>query len=447
MGNEELEAVKKELAAMKKIELTGFTNTETATAYFQNKELILEGIVKALETITVQETSEVEALKSTVKALRDELKGKAAYPKELTRRELLYSLGKGIAAAWGGNHKTLAELSFSPNLKADNWTNPRDVTWGERGWKVDKAALGDPMGSMGTTTGEQFLINPIYETEIMTEAAKKSVMMNLVRHRPMMGPSIFLPTRDRGGVQLHWLTAYGQQITGSKPKGAERVELKAYTLAGYIPWYDEFEEDVFIDLGAMFVDEFIEVYGQEFDRQCLLADDDPFTGAMAADGVTEVTIKGNTINDLTWKDFRDAVLKIPAEERQDCAWFVNETVLAHVTNIEDANGRPIWRGPTEAMPGKLDLYPYHEVSILPQMADIGANEIFAVFMNPKRIQHGSRRGIEIKKFDGTTESMEYGELFLRFRKRDGFLVARPEGNILVLKTKAAPGGGGGGGNP
>jgi len=30
-------------------------------------------------------------------------------------------------------------------------------------------------------------------------------------------------------------------------------------LAGYIPWFDEFEEDVFVDLGQMFIDEFIEV--------------------------------------------------------------------------------------------------------------------------------------------------------------------------------------------
>ena len=299
---------------------------------------------------------------------------------------------------------------------------------------MTKAAIGDPMGNMATN--EQYLINPIYETEIMMDAAKKSVMMNLVRHRPMLGPSIFLPTRDRGGVELHWLTAYGQQITGSKPKGAERVELKAYTLAGYIPWYDEFEEDVFVDLGAMFIDEFIEVYGQEFDRQCLLAEDDPFTGAMACAGVTDVTITGSTINDLTWKDFRDAVYKIPAEERKDCVWFLNETVLNHVANIEDTTGRPIWRRPTEAMPGKLDLYPYHEVSILPQIADIEEDTAFAVFMNPKRIQHGNRRGIELKKFDATTESMEYGELFLRFRKRDGFLVTRPTGNIVVLKTQA-----------
>ena len=432
--DELLKAIKQRIADMKKIELTGFTNTETATAYFQEKELILEGIVKTLEIITVQETSEVDALKNTVKALRDEIKGQAASPRELSRRELLFSLGKGIAAAWSGNHKALADLAFSPNLKSENWTNPRDVSWSEKGWTVSKAALGEPMGNMATN--DQYLINPIYETEIMSDVAKKSVMMNLVRHRPMAGPSIFLPTRDRGGVQLNWLTAYGQKIEGSKPKGAERVELKAYTLAGYIPWFDEFEEDVFIDLGAMFISEFVETYGQEFDRQCLTADDDPFTGAMACSDVTEVAIKGNTIDDLTWKDFRDAVYKVPAEERKDCSWFLNETVLNHIANIEDTTGRPIWRRPTEAMPGRLDLYPYHEVSILPQIADIGANEIFAIFMNPKRIQHGNRRGIELKKFDATTESLEYGELFLRFRKRDGFLVTRPKNNMVVLKTKA-----------
>jgi ActR/RegA family two-component response regulator len=34
--DELLKAIKKQIADMKKIELTGFTNTETATAYFQD---------------------------------------------------------------------------------------------------------------------------------------------------------------------------------------------------------------------------------------------------------------------------------------------------------------------------------------------------------------------------------------------------------------------------
>jgi DNA-binding CsgD family transcriptional regulator len=106
---------------------------------------------------------------------------------------------------------------------------------------------------------------------------------------------------------------------GPLPEWAQRVELKAYTLAGFIPWCDEFEEDVFIDLGAIFLDEFTEAYGQEFDRQCLLANETPFTGAMKADGVTTVTLGSADITKLTWKDFRDAVYKVPAEERKDCA--------------------------------------------------------------------------------------------------------------------------------
>jgi HK97 family phage major capsid protein len=194
------------------------------------------------------------------------------------------------------------------------------------------------------------------------------------------------------------------------------------------------EEDVFVDLGAIFLDEFTEACGREFDRQCLLADDDPFTGAMAAEGVTAVTLGNADIGDAAWKDFRDAAYKVPAEERKDCCRFLNEAVLNHIANIEDGEGRPIWRRPGEAMPGRLDLYPYHEVSIMPQLADIGADTAFAVFMNPKRIQHGDRKGIGIKKFGQTTESMQYGELFLRFRKRDGFLVTRPAGNVVALKT-------------
>jgi HK97 family phage major capsid protein len=262
MGKELIAAIKTKLASMLKLEGAGFTDQVRAEAYFHEKEMFLEDIVKTFESVTEGQEQETEALKSTVKSLRDELKFSAANPRELTRREVNYRIGKGIAAAWNKDNAMLAELAFTPNLKADNWTNPRDVHWGEKGWNIEKAALGTPMGNV--STNDQYLINPIYETEIMTDAAKQSVMMPLVRHRPMMGPSLFLPTRDRGGVQLHWLTAYGQQITGSKPESAERVELKAYTLAGFIPWFDEFEEDVFADLGAMFLEEFAEAQSSCF---------------------------------------------------------------------------------------------------------------------------------------------------------------------------------------
>lgn len=437
MGDAVLLALGERLKGMKRVEKAGFTNEEAAAQYFAEKEGILDEVGKSLSELKSTTTTELEALKGTLKEMRQNLKAESANPRELTRRELEYQLGKAIAAAWTGNLQTLGELKCSPNLKSDNWNNPKDFNWtADKGFQLSstKAALGEPMGNMATN--EQYLINPIYETAIMQDAAKQSVMMSLVKHRPMTGPSIFLPQRDRGGVELKWLTAYGQKIDGSKPEGATRIELKAYTLAGFIPWYDEFEEDVFIDLGGMFIDEFTESYALEFDKQCLLANATPFTGAFNAADIKTKTISGAAATALTYKDLREATLLVPAEERKDCRWFFHESVLAHVTGIVDANGRPIWRGPADGKPGTVDGYAYTESHILPQMGDIVTNQSFAIFMNPKRIIHGNRKGVEIKRFDATTEALEYGELFLRFRKRDGFLVTRAKGNMVTLKTGA-----------
>ena len=117
---------------------------------------------------------------------------------------------------------------------------------------------------------------------------------------------------------------------------------------------------------------------------------------------------------------------------------MNETILNQVVNIQDKNGNPIWRKPGDSMPGRIDGYEYVESTILPQISEIAADKPFAIFMNPKRIIHGNRKGIEIKRFSETTESLEYGENFLRFRKRDGFLITRPKKNMVVMKTAKAP---------
>lgn len=250
----------------------------------------------------------------------------------------------------------------------------------------------------------------------------------------MSGASLFLNERDRGGVELKWLTSYGQKIDATKGNVPSRVELKAYTLAGYVSWYDEFEEDAYIDIGKMFMEDMMESYATEFDRQCLVAKANPFTGAMNAEKAKVLAIKSTDESKLTYLDFREAELKIFAEERKHCMWFMNETVLNYVANIKDDNGNPIWRKPGDAMPGRIDGYEVHESTLLPQLTELGADKPIAIFMNPKKIVHGNRKGIEIKRYDDTTENLEYGESFMRFRKRDGFLITRAAANIVILKT-------------
>jgi HK97 family phage major capsid protein len=433
--DELLLAIKKKIADMKKIELTGFTNTETATAYFQEKELILEGIVKTLETVTANSTTQYAQLETTVKSLREELKGQAANPKELTQKELYYKLGRGIAALSRGSNTILSELGYSPNFSEANWTNPKDVNWVMgKGWIAQRAAVGDPMGDM--STADKFLIHPTFETELVSIAEKKSVMMPLVDSVPMTSASVIVPVEEEVDVNLEWLTPYGEEVPEVEQPKIEKVELKALTCAGYVRFYDEFEEDSFIDLGKLFVKKFIGSYAKEFDKQCLVANNAPFTGALRTNRAIDYTIKGNTIKDLTWEDFNNAVYKVPAEERKNCCWFLHETIVNHVCNLKDANGNPIVRRPMEKMPGVIDLYPYHECHVMPQLSEIGANTPLAVFVNPQRISHRNRKGIELKKFDGTSESLKFGTQALRFRKRDAFSLVIPKNHMVILKTKA-----------
>jgi HK97 family phage major capsid protein len=393
-------------------------------------------VAKALESVEAEAAREVDALKGTVKSLRDEIKTQAKYPKELSENELYYRLGKGLAAAYARNNPALAELGWSPNLRAERWTNPKDVSWEVgKGWQF-RAGASEPMGDM--STNDQFLINPVFEREVVAIAEKKSVMMPLVSSSTMMSPSRIIPIEEPGGVKLEWQTVYGQEIKETKPVGPVQVELKAYTLAGYIPFFDEFEEDVFIDLGKLFVRKFTAAYAAEFDRQCLTAEDDPFTGAMASNRAVSVAIGGD-VKSLTWEDFRDAVYKVPAEERKNCKWFLHETVVNHVMNLKDKNGNSIVRRPMEKVPGVIDLYPYYECHVMPQFTAVGAGKPFAVFMDPQRIEHGNRKGIELRRFDGTSASLKNGTVALRFRKRDGFVVAAPKEHLVVLKTKGGTG--------
>jgi HK97 family phage major capsid protein len=435
--DEVLLAINQKLKSMKKIENIGFSDPSKAVEYFQEKEILLEDMVKTFETVTSNQTTQIAALEATVKSLREDLKVQAKYPKELTQKELYYKLGRGVAAAYRGNNSILAELGFSPNFGSENWTNPKDIDWViGKGWQVQRAGIGDPMGVMSTS--DQFLIHPSFENELITIAETKSVMMNLVDSSQMSTASVIIPVEEDVDVNLEWLTPnpYGNEIPEVEQPKIENVELKTSTCAGYVRFYDEFEEDSYIQLGKLFVKKFIGSYAREFDKQCLVAKNNPFTGALATNRAINHRIEGSTIKDLTWEDFNDAVLSVPAEERKDCCWFLHETVVNHVMKLKDANGNPIVRRPMEKMPGVIDLYPYHECHVMPQFSTIATDTPFAVFMNPQRINHRNRKGIELKRFDGTTESLKFGTKALRFRKRDAFGLVIPKEHMVILKTKA-----------
>lgn len=431
--NEVIVALHKRLDNMKANLPSEAASVEQINKYFLEQQEVTEQMLKILETQEDATTSEILGCKESIKNFREAMKQADSKMEQMSLKDVYFNLGKALCAAWNKDQETLGKLKCCPNIRTEKWNNPKDFSWeAGKGFVPSKAVLGEPIGNLANN--DQYLINPIYEETIMEEAAKQSQMMNLVTHRPMNGPSIFIPERDRGGIELKWLTSYGQKIDATKSNMPTRTELKAYTLAGYVPYFDEFGEDAFADLGKMFLEDFTEAYGQEFDKQCLIANNEPFTGAMNMAHAEVCRIQGTDETHLTYLDFRKAELMVEPEERKYCKWFLHETFLNHIANIQDDNHNPIWRKPGDGMPGRIDGYDVVESRLMPQLADIEADSVIAIFMNPKRIIHGNRKGIEIKRFDETTEGLEYGELFMRFRKRDGFLVTRPAKNMVLLKT-------------
>jgi hypothetical protein len=85
------------------------------------------------------------------------------------------------------------------------------------------------------------------------------------------------------------------------------VELKAYLWSGLSPGTTSLRRRYLPTWRAISLDEFTEAYGEEFDRQYLVAVDDPFTGAAAANGITSVTLGNADIGALfprIHKDFK-----------------------------------------------------------------------------------------------------------------------------------------------
>ena len=78
MGETMLLGLEKSLQGMKRVEATGFSSEKTAADYFMEKEGILDEIGKSLGEVKGAADTEIEALKGTLKEMRQNLKGMAA---------------------------------------------------------------------------------------------------------------------------------------------------------------------------------------------------------------------------------------------------------------------------------------------------------------------------------------------------------------------------------
>lgn len=435
-----LKAILEKVKALKKVGDAGFSNEKDAAEYFKEREFVIEDIAKALEAINDSYDSELAALKSQIGEIIKRAT-ESREPVELTKDKYFETLGKFVRSAWRKDTARVAELGAVLNTKekSEDWDDQHSVIFDKaagRFMRLDKASIGNPVGSAGDGT---YIINTIMERELIRYALEWSDMMGKVRSIPMNAKTISWPTLNRHKPSLFWLNAYGDTIgQAGKPSFGTRVELDAKTLAGYIPWFDEFEDDIQINiaLGQLFNEMFMEAYASEFDRQVLTANSDPYKGLFAHTGAGECIkryVAGTSPFAVTMEDLKAMPLAIPRADRVRGVYILNEDAVSYLISLRNSQGDFLIQPPNDnSRPGRLCGYPYIEAKQAPSISDTGKGKPFIWFGDPMRtVWHGNRKGIEIRTFTETTESLLNGEQFIRFRKRDAFKVVQPDLSVLL----------------
>jgi HK97 family phage major capsid protein len=356
-----------------------------------------------------------------------------------------YRLGKFIEAMYQasihGSQKALEYLQSSgarPNVAVGKEADWKVGEWNFRGEGPDvykASALGTVL--RGDTTTGSYLIPEEFTSEVLRIAADVSAMMGLVRSIPMTVRKINFPKAGTE-VSFSWPTNEATAKTEKNPTFSE-VELEAKTAAGWITITEEMNEDSLVPLGEYFRDLFGEAWGTEFDKQCLAANADPFTGVLYESGTNALVMDAGKVgfSDMDADDLLNLISELTTKNKRRGARFIlHPTITDQVRKLKDANGNYIWQQPNQGSPGAIWGYPYTESDAMPDIGDSAVSTPFIAFGNPRYIFHGNRLGMEFKVFSETLRAVDYDQIFFRCRLRQGFEVALAAG-FGILKTPAA----------
>ncbi len=434
---------------LKSIQDIGLSQEEDVKEYLLSIETLVENMARYLSQKEEGDTLEITALKNSVAEVARNIKHGSREVNQLTRDQIAHDIGKTMNAMARNDKKALFELKAFPQRarQKEDWDQATKWDWNpEKGMLeykgvVQKADLGSPLE--GDTGTGQYVINPIYERELIRQAAETSDMMSYVRHLPMLAPTHSWPVLASNGFTITWKSAYAgasaMYSDAGTPTFGARETMTAQTASGFIPWFDEFEDDMQLNtsLGELFMEAWASSYAEEFDKQCLTESANPFTGLLEASGILVHRVAGQAPGSIDLDDLVQAPLKIPRKERSGGYWIMNETVAAHLISKRNAIGDYlIWTPPAGEKPASIAYHPYIEARVMPEFGDVAADEAFIAYCVPnRRIWHGDRAGLEVKYFQDTSYALEYGELFVRFRKRDAFKIIQPE-LAVVIKTRA-----------
>ena len=196
----------------------------------------------------------------------------------------------------------------------------------------------------------------------------------------------------------YWV-AQGAQITEGAVTGTS-VTLTIKEAAAWIPVANAMLEDAEPVFASYLMDLLLQAVVYRLDWACFAADgtndttDGAFTG-IAVGGTAAGAASGNvSVATLDYDDFVKCLTTVDAGVLQrNAKWWIHPTILAKITLIKDANGRPIFQNALEApSPGAIGSICGYPVIVTGAMPSTDStSSVVAVFGDPQAQAVGLRK--------------------------------------------------------
>lgn len=216
-------------------------------------------------------------------------------------------------------------------------------------------------------------------------------------------------------------------------------QLTTKKLAGLTKWTSELEEDQAIALLPVTQLAFAESISEKEDLAAFVGDGSTtygsFVGLLNLPGAQVVSGEAGETDAtfLAEADLRTMKNSVSESAQVGACWFMHRTFKDVIEQFENSAGNRIFQqNITGKGPDTLLGYPIVTVETMPAYSDVGADQPFLVFGNPKRALMGQRRGItaDISKeavIQGSDGAIIYNAFqadgaLLRITERVGFKV-------------------------
>ena len=414
------------------------TVTTKSAEIEESTKAAIEAMQKTMEEKDVEHKQESEQLLEKIKSLTLLATAKGSWKEKDTPQAICYKVGAFVQAISEARHGSAIGKAVLGDMGSrfikEDLEAKESVILGkelrEKGGLSGSPLTGDD--SVGSYNGSYTL--PVeYRAELFRIAIDASALMGRVRSFPVPAITSYAPTTTDA-------LAFTKVTNQNTDKTEDNITFGQQTLtteiyAAYIAIVEEFFEDTLINIGELVRDMFGEAWGLKFDTLCM---EDSTYGVINTTNVVETTMSAGDIEfaSLTWEYLHDMIASLTTRaKRQGNVFVMHPTIWDIIRTAKNADG-DYYIGPvTAGMPLMAWGYPVVLTDGMPDSTDSAADTTFVAFGNPVRILNGVRVPFEFKIYDQTQSAMESGQIFLRCRTRQAFVLSNP--TAWTMLTTAA----------